>query len=271
MVNFKDPVVISQDLWAVVKLWHTLDGLYIWEVVTTLDYEWSVIRGGRPYRWTIWLHSLTRVATLLAVFTNMIGFDVSKPINCQLWATFEAIFAYTATAGASLLIAIRVIAVWKRNRIVYAITMSAWGANVVITIHGIARLRGAWSPLTSTCVVPDTTANTLNIIVSLCTDVVMLLMMLVGLFSWRLEPGGVSKLSSLLWTQGNIWLLLATIGYVPPVVFLLLNLNGSLNLMFQTPALIIVSISATRMYRSLSDFGSHDVYHITQKKWSPYV
>jgi len=271
MINFKDPVVISQDLWAVVKLWHTLDGLYIWEVVTTLDYEWSVIRGGRPYRWTIWLHSLTRVATLLAVFTNMIGFDVSKPINCQLWATFEAIFAYTATAGASLLIAIRVIAVWKRNRIVYAITMSAWGANVVITIHGIARLRGAWSPLTSTCVVPDTTANTLNIIVSLCTDVVMLLMMLVGLFSWRLEPGGVSKLSSLLWTQGNIWLLLATIGYVPPVVFLLLNLNGSLNLMFQTPALIIVSISATRMYRSLSDFGSHDVYHITQKKWSPYV
>jgi hypothetical protein len=26
-----------------------------WEIVTTLDYEWNVIRGRRPYRWTIWV------------------------------------------------------------------------------------------------------------------------------------------------------------------------------------------------------------------------
>ncbi|KAH9967224.1 hypothetical protein BC827DRAFT_1264088 [Russula dissimulans] len=266
MVNFKDPLVISRDLWAVVKLWHTIDGLYIWEFVTTLDYEWSVIRGSRPYRWTIWLHSLARVATLVGVFTNMIGFDVSKPINCQLWVTFELIFGYTAIAGASLLMALRLIAIWKRNRIVYAITMSAWGANVLIMILGIARLRSAWSPLINTCNVPDTTVNTLNIIVSLCTDIVLLLMMLIGLLTWRDESAGASNLSSLLWMQGNIWLLLATIAHVPPVVFISLNLNGPLNLMFQTPAVITVSIAATRMYRSLTDIGSHDIYHITQTK-----
>ncbi len=26
-----------------------------WEFVTTLDYEWMVIRRHRPYRWTIWV------------------------------------------------------------------------------------------------------------------------------------------------------------------------------------------------------------------------
>ena len=26
-----------------------------WEFVTTLDYEWSVIRRHRPFRWTIWV------------------------------------------------------------------------------------------------------------------------------------------------------------------------------------------------------------------------
>jgi hypothetical protein len=26
-----------------------------WEFVTTLDYEWSIIWGRRPYRWTIWV------------------------------------------------------------------------------------------------------------------------------------------------------------------------------------------------------------------------
>ncbi len=29
-----------------------------WEIVTTLDYEWNVIRGRRPYRWTIWVCNL---------------------------------------------------------------------------------------------------------------------------------------------------------------------------------------------------------------------
>jgi hypothetical protein len=26
-----------------------------WEFVTTMNYDWSVIRGHRPYRWTIWV------------------------------------------------------------------------------------------------------------------------------------------------------------------------------------------------------------------------
>jgi hypothetical protein len=29
--------------------------LLSWEFLTTLDFEWSVIRGNRPYRWTIWV------------------------------------------------------------------------------------------------------------------------------------------------------------------------------------------------------------------------
>ena len=28
-----------------------------WEFVTTLDYEWSIIRRRRPYQWTIWVSS----------------------------------------------------------------------------------------------------------------------------------------------------------------------------------------------------------------------
>ena len=27
-----------------------------WEYVTTLDFEWSVIRRHQRYRWTIWVH-----------------------------------------------------------------------------------------------------------------------------------------------------------------------------------------------------------------------
>ncbi|KAF8259727.1 hypothetical protein EI94DRAFT_997547 [Lactarius quietus] len=157
MVDFHNPVVIEKDFcaytsWhsstvsmvyplntslavAVVKLWHVLDGIFIWEFFVTLDYEWSIIRGHRPYRWTIWIYSLTRVCALMAVVLNMVGFDSSTPINCQLWAVFELIFAYLAFVGASLLIVIRIIAIWNRNKIAVAIAICAWSTNIAFFIH----------------------------------------------------------------------------------------------------------------------------------------
>ncbi|KAH9958760.1 hypothetical protein BC827DRAFT_549870 [Russula dissimulans] len=230
MVNFKDPIVISRDAFAVAKLWHTVDGLYIWEFVINLDYEWSVIRGRRPYRWTIWLYSFTRVAALGAIITNTIGFDTSRPINCQFWFTFTVTTGNGAVAAASLLIVLRVIAIWNRNRIVFAIAMSAWVANVSCIMQAIVRLHSSWSPTSRYCVVSNSIDSKINIIVTFSTDIVLLLIMLVGLLRRRFREGGASSLSRFLWAQGLIWLLLATIGHVPAVVFVSLNLNAPLNL-----------------------------------------
>jgi len=261
MVNYHDPAKIAQDFWTVTKLWHTIDGLYIWEFFTTLDYEWCVIRGRRPYRWTIWVYSLTRVATLLAVILNMIGLDVTNPINCHVWVTFELIFAYTAFAAASLLIVIRTIAIWNRNKIIFFIAMSVWWTNVSFLIQGIVRLRSSWEPAqgTGTCAVLNTEISKANIVTTLCTDIILLVIMLVGLFRLRLQVSNPSSLGRLLWTQGIIWILLAAVAEVPAAVFICLNLNDPLNLMFQTPAMVTMSIAATRMYRSLIDFSSSDI------------
>jgi len=259
MVNFQDPAVISGDFWAVMKLWHTIDGLFIWEFVTTLDYEWSVIRGSRPYRWTIWVYSYTRLSTLLALIVHMIGYNVSTRINCQLAVTFELLFANTAVGAASLLIVLRVIAVWNRNTIVYFISMSAWIANSACLIVDIVRLRGVWSDVTNACKVPNAADSKLNLMVTVCTDTILLLIMMLGLFRMFNDQYGAFSLGRLLWTQGLIWLFIGTLAYVPPVVFFWLNWNEPFNLMFQTPALVIVSIAATRMYRSLTDFRYHDI------------
>ncbi|KAI9433443.1 hypothetical protein F5148DRAFT_1295437 [Russula earlei] len=155
MVKFNDPVVVAQDFRAVVNLWHIVDGLYMCVFLISLPRDsrnatlcppvgnsslplttsGSVIQGHRPYRWTIWLYSLTRISTLLAMIVNMIGFDTFRPINCQLWVTSEVFFAYFAVANASMLIVLRVIAVWNQNRIVFAISMSTWVANISALIH----------------------------------------------------------------------------------------------------------------------------------------
>jgi len=84
MVNFRDPDVIASEFRILLGFWHAVDGLYIWEFITTLDYELDVIRGRRPYRRSIWIYSFTRVVTLLAVILNVASIDIATPINCQV-------------------------------------------------------------------------------------------------------------------------------------------------------------------------------------------
>jgi len=142
MVNFQDPAVVLQYVGALAfgirnwslknnepistgileKFWHTINGLYMWvcislstsrwfnhpsswEFFTTLDYELDILRGRRPYRWTIWvrirgrlmalvthapefplrqIYSFTRVATLVAVILNFVALDTTTPIDCQV-------------------------------------------------------------------------------------------------------------------------------------------------------------------------------------------
>ncbi|KAI9453602.1 hypothetical protein F5148DRAFT_1289011 [Russula earlei] len=336
MVNFREPAVALQDFAVLKNFWHAINGLYIWEFFTTLDYEWNILRGRRPYRWTIWIYSLTRVTTLVAVILNFVDLDATTRIDCQVgsacrvqvitilirmchdlevWITFELIFSYLGVAAASLLIVLRVyvaylpvpnpalieassIAIWNRNKIVVAIATGVWAVNVAVIIQGkshptddhqclltldllpgIVRLRSIWSESLRTCLVLNSEINKANITVTLITDVVLLLTVLAGLIGLRRLGGGAFGIGRILWNQGVIWLLLATIAEVPPTIFIYLDLNGAVysfpvfymrvsrltpvlkitdpfNLMFQFPGLITLAIAATRMYRSLTDFVS---------------
>jgi len=131
--------------------------------------------------------------------------------------------------------------------------MCAWSTNVAFLIHSVTILRSEWMPAQSVCGVLNTDSSKKNIIAVLVSDVALLLTMLVGLLRLR-RSSTMFGFGQLLWKQGLIWLFLATVAEVPPAVFIILNLNDPLNLMFQTPALIGMSIAATRMYRSLTDF-----------------
>jgi len=66
-------------------------------------------------------------------------------------------------------------------------------------------------------------------------------------------------LARLLWKQGVIWLLFATGAGVITVLFVSLDLTPMLNIMFLMPTMVSLSVTATRIYTSLSDFGSIDI------------
>jgi len=261
MVNYNDPVAVAREFAVVVKLWHFVDGIFVWEFLTNLDYEWDVFQGHRPYGWSIWLYSFTRLATLMAVILDMFVLDTTVPINCQLWVKLQFSSAYFAFAAASVLIMLRVIAIWNRDKIVLAISMGIWMANIALLIQGIVRVRSTWSPGAVICAVlnlESTIPSTLSI---LFTDIVLLVTMLIGLFRMRVKGAGEPNLARFLWKQGLFWLFVVTVAGVLSSVFLISNLNAPLDLMPQIPCMIAATIAATRMHRSLINFCSSDIPH----------
>ncbi|KAF8494704.1 hypothetical protein F5888DRAFT_1716169, partial [Russula emetica] len=205
-----DPTMSTQASLAIMKVWYTLN-----EFIITLDYEWRVIRGHLPYRWTIWVYSLTRVAALVGVIFCIVGLDVTIPLHCQLWISFSVVLIDTAS-----------IAIWNRNKVVITLSIIVW-------------LHAVWDPAQDGCDPVNTKSSVLSLLPAIISNLVLLLIMLVGLFILRRHDGGTFGLSRVLWKQVCWRFSLA-------VVFM----------MFETPCLVMMIIAATRMHRYLIDFAS---------------
>ncbi|KAF8492441.1 hypothetical protein F5888DRAFT_916359 [Russula emetica] len=257
MVNLHSSLLSEEASVALVRLWHVMSGIYCWEFFTTLDYEWRVFRGRLPCRYTIWIYSLTRVACLLGVIVCTVGMDVSTSYNCQLWVSSVATLFCVTLAAASLLIVLRIIAIWNRHKVIMATSIIIWGTGVALHINTTVRVRSTWNPLVAKCL-SITTENSvlLGLAPSFFADLVLILIMLVGLLLLRRHGGGTLGLTPILWRQGVVWLSLAIVSGTPPAVIAVLSKSGQFTDIVLTPGVIAMTIAATRLHRSLVDYAS---------------
>ncbi|KAH9041780.1 hypothetical protein EDB85DRAFT_1382213 [Lactarius pseudohatsudake] len=219
MTDWKSPVVITAEYFALIKLYHAIWGALIWEFVVNIGFEYSVFTGKRKFRSSFLL------------------------------------FSHLSLACAEALIVMRIAAIWGLNKIAISIASAAWLADAGTLIHGVVVLHGTWSrdlPV-GACVITNTVETRTNIIVSFVTDLVLLALMLTGLLRWdnARRKGGIWWL---LFTQGVAWMIIVTVAEAPITVLILLNLNDPMNLMFQLPSLVAMTIGASRVYRGLSDY-----------------
>jgi len=246
----------------VMKLWLIMSGIYIWEFITTLDFEWSVIRRHRSYRWTIWIYSISRLSGLAVIILILIDFYGTSPINCQVWVTSG--WAFSALGGyglSSILIMLRIFAIWDKSKVIMAISIAIWVINFGFQLAGIVKIRAVWVPAARSCTITNVEICRNFYINLLVTDVILLSIMLAGLLRLRRGTGSF-YLSQLLWKQGVIWLAIATAAELPQVLLLFLNVNDFLNLLFLVPSMVAIIIAATRMYRSLIQSASPTDIHL---------
>ncbi|KAH8994749.1 hypothetical protein EDB86DRAFT_1244775 [Lactarius hatsudake] len=251
MVNWRDPATVAAEELAFIRPIHVTGGIYIWEIIAFIGFEYSVIWKKRKFTWSFLLYLGCRWFPLFFIASQFLGFDTSHKINCQAWIIFSFLSGYLSFMCASALIILRVAILWNRNKTVIAFACAVWICNMAIDAYSLTTLHSAWTG--SFCGVSHTERLRISVLSNFITDVILLVLMLIGLRRWK-NASKSFGVWGLLYTQGLIWVMIVTLAEIPPTVFILLNLNDPMNMIFQALSLIITALGAARLYRGLIDY-----------------
>ncbi|KAH9969864.1 hypothetical protein BC827DRAFT_41630 [Russula dissimulans] len=144
MTNWHNPSLILSETAALVKLVHVVGGLYIWEFVWSLGYEYSLMTGRHKFVWSSLPYIAARWSALFVVIIELVALDKLLNINCQAVTTSEFAFGTLSLLSASTLVILRTFALWERNKVVIAMGSTLWLANATAYIYSVSTFRGHW-------------------------------------------------------------------------------------------------------------------------------
>jgi hypothetical protein len=55
-----------------------------WEFFTTLDFEWEIFTGRRPWRWSFIVYLTARLLALMATVCDLVGFNLTSMYDCNV-------------------------------------------------------------------------------------------------------------------------------------------------------------------------------------------
>lgn len=255
MVNWQSPAEIVKDGEAFDRLMHALLGLYIWEFVTSLDFDWDFVVGRKRFRWPMIFYFANRYFLLFALIGIAIALNVTTPVNCQALYTYNQVFGNAAIGLASINLSLRTIAVWSQSRALIAILVLVIMGHWSLLLHGIL-LKAEWVPGTGCVIVnTDNTMLAATFIYSMCFDFTVLV-----LTAWKLvlptKRAERSRLVNLIFGDGLIFFFIAFLANLIATIFMLLNLNAVMSIIANVPAAIASSIVACRAVRRLTNYTS---------------
>ncbi|KAH8099902.1 hypothetical protein BXZ70DRAFT_225682 [Cristinia sonorae] len=265
MVDWMSPEEIAKDAAVFLKMQHCLAGIFFWEFVISLDFEWDFITGKKKLNWPMIPYFGGRYITLFTFIGLLISLDVTTEINCQALYQFLVISGQMMIAFASMNLAIRTMAIWSQAKYIVIplslISAGHWGVVLSGTV-----ISAQWVPGQG-CVATQTKNSQLMLtfIYSLCFDTIVFL-----LSAWKLAmpKHHRSQLVDLMFKDGLGYFLLVSILNIPAAVFAALKLNPVMDITFNLPAAALSNILACRAVRRLANFStaSPAVYMTTTQK-----
>ncbi|KZW03904.1 hypothetical protein EXIGLDRAFT_663273 [Exidia glandulosa HHB12029] len=259
MVDWMSPEEIARDADAFSKLMFALFGLYVWEMLTTMRFELSILNGSKRFQWPLVFYFLLRYSLFFALLGLIITLSVRTQIDCQTLYTFIQWAGNTSIATASLCLMLRTIAVWERKLIVVLPLVALHLGQWAILLHSVVSVRATWVPAANTCVVTGNSPTMLNIVYfyTMSFDFVILCTTCMGL----LMSSSRSSLWQLLFRDGIVYFLVTFCSNLVPATLNLLNLNPVMNVITAVPAATVSTIAATRLVVRLQESSSPVYIH----------
>ncbi|KII87865.1 hypothetical protein PLICRDRAFT_42388 [Plicaturopsis crispa FD-325 SS-3] len=255
MVNWQSSSELIKDETAFVKLQHALLGLYAWEFVMSLGFEWDFISGKKKFKWPMIFYFAGRYCLLFSLIGIVTAFDVTEEINCQSLFIFNQLAGNAATGFASINLSIRTMAIWGQNLYIKV------GLTLIILGHWSLILQGILMEVTwvdgSGCVIVHTNNTVLaaTFIYSMAFDGIVLCLNTYKLaVTGTGKRSGGSKLGRLIFADGMIFFFIAFLSNFLATVFMLLNMNSVMSVIFNVPAVVASTIVASRVVRRLTNF-----------------
>ncbi|KAJ4472271.1 hypothetical protein J3R30DRAFT_3524185 [Lentinula aciculospora] len=259
MVNWSDPQEVDRDSLAFDRIVFCFLGVTLWELFSTWEFEWSLLRGRRKLRWPLVFFFLSRYCILLAFVGIIVSLSVTTRINCGALYVFNSWAGNMTLLCSSTSLMLRTIALWERKLTVVAplglLCIAFWA----ILYRTMFIVRADWSDAAQNCVVTSTEPSLLNVtfFFTMGFDFVILVYTYVALVT---KHTARTDLWKLLFHDGLVYFLVTFTANCIPAVFNVLNLNTPMNVVATTPAAAVSSIASCRAVMRLLDYTAGDVY-----------
>jgi len=252
MPDWTSQAELAIDAGIFVKLNHALLGLYAWEWFISLPFDWDVLTGRKPFRWPLIFYFTNRYLLLSAMAGIAVALDTSKEINCQAIYTFNQFAGDAAVGLASINLSLRTLAIWSQNKWIKIMLILIILGHWALILQGVL-LKAHWEPTLNTCVLTVSNNRLLaaTFTYSMCFD---LLVFLLNAYKLGVKRKGSSKLSKMIFKDGLIYFFVAFFSNLVTTVFMFLNLNSIMVIIFNVPAAVASTIVATRAVRRLTNF-----------------
>lgn len=254
MVDWMSPLEIARDALAFDRFMHALLGVYVWEWLVSLDFDWQFITGKKQFRWPMVFYFANRYSLLFALIGITVALNLTTKVDCQSLYTFNALFGNAAIGFASINLSLRTMAVWSRKWYIVVPLVVLILGNWSLLMHGV-NLKTVWVEKQGCVIITtNTTVLAATFIYGMAFDFVVMSLTAIKL----LQPtsGTRSRLGELIFRDGLIYFIVAFLSNVVATTLMLLNLNPVMSIIANVPAAIVSTIVACRAVRRLSNFSS---------------
>ncbi|KAJ8089629.1 hypothetical protein PM082_014887 [Marasmius tenuissimus] len=232
-----------------------LMGLYAWEWVITLDFEWEFVSGRRKFRWPMIFYFYARYAVLALFAGIIVARFIDHPINCNVLFAFITSLGTTALGAASLNLAIRSMAVWGNDRlVVIGLSILLAGQFVAILRSVPATVGGSYVEGTG-CVIVSAQADIFAAMYTV-TMVVDFVILSLTAYKTYIEYRNMyhSGLIKLIFRDGLAYFFVVFLSNLFAMIFSLLNLNPIMAVAANGPSSVFATIGVCRLVRRLNRY-----------------